>query len=164
MFVLSALLAFLTGDLELWLHPFCRMAGFLKILRMAWVTLLALGCYCFYKRKKATMGVAARIKRAIVITFLLSPPMYIMYAERIISNVLINGTLRNHLAARIHPCTDLANGMQADGLTAQEYQLVASSIGFPSVPSTAGNIAYWYAYDDFLPDYSLKLSYDVPGY
>jgi hypothetical protein len=161
MVVLTILLALWTDNLELWLQPYRRPIEFLKILGLAALTLVVVGCYFLYRRKRA-MRNSIKIKRTILLTVLLSSPLYLIYTERILSNVLINGEFRNQLAARIHPCTELANGMQAAGLTAKEYQLIASSRGLPEVPSTACNIAFKYAYDGFLPDYSLELTYDMP--
>ena len=160
--VLTILLALWTDSLELELHPYIRPVEFLKVLAFSFLSLVCVGCYSLYLRKKGIKSVTARIKGAIILTVLTSSYLYITYTERVISNVITNGPFRAQLAEKIKPSVGLANGTEAAGLTNREYQTVVALIGLPPLPLTAGNIAYQYQFDGFLPDYSLMLTYEVP--
>jgi hypothetical protein len=160
--ILTTLLALWTDVLELNLHQFVRPVEFLKILAFSFLSLVCVGCYSFYLRKKGVKRVATRIKGAIILTALTSSYLYITYTERVISNVIINGRFREQLAAKIKPSVGLANGTKAAGLSNREYHTVAALTGLPPLSPTAGNIAYQYEFDGFLPDYFLMLTYEVP--
>jgi hypothetical protein len=160
--ILCILLALWTDDVELTFNPFVRPLEFLKILVFGFLSLIAVRLYSFYLRKKGITTLSTKIKGAVVLTILISLYLYIVYAQRIVSNVIINGPLREQLAGKIKPCAGLANGTQAAGLTIKEYQTIVASTGFPPLPPAASNIEYRYQFDGFLPDYSLRLIYDVP--
>jgi hypothetical protein len=162
MAILTILLALWTDDLELNFHTFVRATEFLKILAVTFFSLVSVGVYLFYLRKRDVKHITAKIKGAVVLTVLLSSYLYITYSDRVVSNVIVNRHFREKLAAKIKPSTKLANGTEAAGLTIKEYQLVAALAELPPIPQTASNIAYQYAFDGFLPDYSLSISYDVP--
>jgi len=161
--ILSIWLALWTDDLELTFNQFVRPLEFLKILAVGFMALIAVRLYLLYLKKKGITTVRKKIKGAVVLTILISSYLYIVYAQRIVSNVIIKGTFRAQLAAKIKPWARLANGTQAAGLTIEEYQTIVALTGFPPLPLAANNIEYRYDFDGFLPDYSLQLSYDVPS-
>ena len=159
--VLTILLALWTDDLELTFNPFVRPLEFLRILAFCFLSLIAVRLYSFYLRKKGITMVSIKIEGAVVLTILISSYLYIVYAQRIVSNVIIKGALREQLAGKIKPCAGLANGTQAAGLTIKEYLTIVALTRFPPLPPAASNIEYRYQFDGFLPDYSLLLIYDV---
>jgi hypothetical protein len=57
----------------------------------------------------------------------------------------------------------LAYGTKADNLTLEEYTLLSDIAMFPKIPEVAENISYLHTYDGFLPDYTFRLSYEVPS-
>lgn len=160
--VLTILLALWTDDVELTFNPFVRPLEFLKILVFGFLSLIAVRLYSFYLRKKGITALSTKIKGAVVLTIFISSYLYIVYAQRIVSNVIIKGALREQLAGKIKHWAGLANGTQAAGLTIMEYQTIVALTGFPALPPAACNIEYRYQFDGFLPDYSLRLIYDVP--
>lgn len=160
--ILTLLLALWTDPLQLRFDDFVRPLEFLKILGFSTLSLVIVWLYSRALRKKGIAGLRTKIRGAIILTLLTSSYLYVVYTQRVISNVLINGAIRAQIAGKIKQGGNLANGSHAKGLTGIEYQLVARLAGFPSLPPTADNIGYSYGYDGFLPDYSLTLTYDVP--
>lgn len=161
LFILSILLALWTDDLEMTFHPLVRPVEFLKILFFSFLSLIIVRIYSLYLRKKCISKPGTKIKGAVILTVLVSSYLYIDYIRRFASNALTNGAFRDQLAEKIRPSNTLANGTKASGLNLKEYQMIAALTGFPPLPPTAHNIRYEYAYDGFLPDYSLDLVYDV---
>lgn len=53
-------------------------------------------------------------------------------------------------------------GARADSLTYGEYLVLEKQMWFPHISEKSKNISFSYYYDGFLPDYSLRISYDVP--
>ena len=88
--------------------------------------------------------------------------MYVDYSIKFVKNVIVNRQFRNEIADKIKPATGLTNGTTAENLTIKEYQEIANMKCFPKLPIEATNIMYNYQYDDFLPDYSFSLTYDLP--
>jgi len=160
--ILTLLLALWTDALQLRFDDFVRPLEFLKILGFSTLSLVIVWLYSRALRKKGIVGLRTKLSGAIILTLLTSSYLYVGYTQRVISNVLINGSFRAQIATKIKPGGNLANGSHAKGLTGIEYQLVARLAGFPSLPPTADNIGYSFGYDGFLPDYSLTLTYDVP--
>lgn len=76
------------------------------------------------------------LANGVILTLLTSSCLYVVYTQRVISNVLINGAIRAQIAGKIKQGGNLANGSHAKGLTGIEYQLVARLAGFPSLPPT----------------------------
>jgi len=160
--ILTILLVMGTDDLELRFRPLALPLEFLKIVAVTSLSLIACWLYSLYLRKKGVGTLSAKIKGAVVLTALISSYLYVIYTQRIVANTIIDGPFREQLAGKIKTWTMLANGTQAAGLTIREYQTVAVLAGLPSIPSSAGNIEYQYAFDGFLPDYTIRLVYDVP--
>lgn len=160
--VLIILLALWTDDLQLALNDFVRPLEFLKILGFGMLSLVVVWFYSRALRKKGIVDLRTKVKGAVILTLLTSSYLYVVYTQRVVTNVFINEKFRAQIARKIKAGGDLANGSHAKGLTGKEYQLVARLAGFPPLPPAAENIDYVYGYDGFLPDYSLTLMYDVP--
>jgi len=159
---LTVLLAFWTDRLELIFNDFVRPLEFLKILGFTMLSLIGMRILVFYFRKKNLQATRTKLKSAVFLTLLISSYLYVDYSIKFVKNVIVNRQFRNEIADKIKPATGLTNGTTAENLTIKEYQEIANMKCFPKLPIEATNIMYNYQYDDFLPDYSFSLTYDLP--
>lgn len=160
--VLSILLALWTDKLELIFNDLVRPVEFLKIIGFTIVVLIGIRLLLYYFKKKNSHTTSTKIKTAILLTFVLSSYLYVDYAIRIVNAKIIHKEFRNNLADKIQVYTEYPNGMRAEHLTLQEYELIREMNWFPKLPQEASNILFNYSYDNFLPDYSFTLEYDLP--
>jgi hypothetical protein len=68
--ILTILLALWTDDLEVEFHSFARPIEFLKILAVTFLSLLSVGVYLFFLRKRSVKSTRAKIKGAVFLTIL----------------------------------------------------------------------------------------------
>ena len=160
--VLSILLAIWTDKLELIFNDLVRPVEFLKIIGFTIVALIGIRILLYYFKKKNSHSTSTRIKTAILLTFMVSSYLYVDYSIRIVNTKIIHREFRNNLADKIQVYTEYPNGMRAENLTIQEYDLITEMNWFPKLPQEANNILFNYMYDNFLPDYSFILEYDLP--
>ncbi|WP_348718280.1 hypothetical protein [Tenacibaculum sp. 190130A14a] len=93
----------------------------------------------------------------------MSSSFYIDYSKKIYNNRFIDKELRAQIIQKVKPYQgNWFHGNIAENLTEKEYHEITKVKWFPKVPKSAHNISYEYGYEDFLPDYSFSLSYDLP--
>lgn len=160
--VLTALLALWTDKLELLFNEWVRPREFIKIIAFSLVSLIAIRIVVGIFRKRNITKRSLKLKISAFLTFLIFSYLYIDYSTRIISNVFINREFRNQIAKKIKPFNELANGTQGSNLTIKEYQQITKMCWLPKLPDEASNIQYSYGHDQFLPDYSFTVTYDLP--
>lgn len=161
--LLTFLLALWTDRLELKLNSFVRPAEFLKIIAFCIASLIAIRILIYYVgSRNYAINKRTKIKLASLLTLLVSSYLYVDYASKTIMNIFVDKDFRQALSDKIKPSKGLANGTQAEGLTIREYQEISKYKGFIALPIAASNIKYEYQYDGFLPDYSFRLTYDLP--
>lgn len=161
--ILTMLLILWTDRLELIFHDRVRTWEFLKILGFTIVSLLSMRILVNYFRKRYIVQTNSKIKIAVLLTLLISSYLYIDYTTKVFNNVILNGQFRNQIADKIKPSNRLANGTKAESLSIKEYRQITNIYWFPTLPDEASNISYNYGYDDFLPDYTFTLTYDLPA-
>jgi len=159
--LLTILLALWTDKLELTFNDTVRPREFIKIIGFSLTSLIGIRILVSLFRNRNITKKSFKIKTAALLTILISSYLYIDYSSKIL-NVIRNRQLRNQIAEKILPSTGLAYGTKSDNLTIQEYQEIAKLNWFPKLPAEAANIKYTYEYDDFLPDYSFTLTYELP--
>lgn len=160
--ILTALLALWTDKLELIFNDWVRPREFIKIVTFSLVSLIAIRILVGIFRKRNITKRSLKLKISVLLTILISSFLYIDYSAKVISNVFINRQFRNQIAQKIKPFNELANGTQGSSLTIKEYQQITKMCGFPKLPDEASNIQYSYGHDQFLPDYSFTITYDLP--
>ncbi len=102
-----------------------------------------------------------KVKYSILLTLIISAYFYVSYSAKVYKCLF--DERRASVIAKIEPAYMLAYGTKADSLTYQEYTLLMEVTGwFPELPSSSTNISYFYTYDGFLPDYTFRLTYEVP--
>jgi hypothetical protein len=158
--ILTILLALWTDRLELLFNGLVRPIEFLKIIGFTIASLIAMRLAVSFFRKRTITDVKSKLRIASFLTILVSSYLYINYSAKIVSNRIINGHLREQIAAKVH--ADEGNRTKANDLTIQEYQQISKLTWFPQLPDNATNINYSYWYDGFLPDYIFELTYVLP--
>lgn len=102
-----------------------------------------------------------KVKYSILLTLIISAYFYVSYSMKVYDRLF--DERRANVIAKIEPAHMLAYGTKADSLTYQEYTLLMEVTGwFPELPPSSTNISYLYVYDGFLPDYTFRLTYEVP--
>jgi hypothetical protein len=129
----------------------------LKIIVFTIAALAVMRIAVFFFRKRTIVDVKTKMKIATILTLLTSSYLYIDYSGKLLNNRIINRQVREQAARKLKSAD--GNGITANNLTIQEYQQVSK---FPKVPNQATNINYAFEYDGFLPDYYLKVIYNIP--
>jgi hypothetical protein len=154
---LTILLALWTDRLELLINDGVRPFEFLKIIVFTIAALAVMRIAVFFFRKRTIVDVKTKMKIATILTLLTSSYLYIDYSGKLLNNRIINRQVREQAAGKLKSAD--GNGITANNLTIQEYQQVSK---FPKVPNQSTNINYAFEYDGFLPDYYLKVIYNIP--
>lgn len=159
--ILTGLLAYWTDFVELTFNSYVRPIEFLKIIGFTFLSLIGIRIAIGFFRKRNT-SIKKRIQISALITFLISSFLYYNFSKKIYENRIEKSELRKELAMKIEPANRLAYGTKADNLTFEEYQEITRIKWFPKIQKNADKISYYYTYDGFLPDYSFKVSYNLP--
>lgn len=159
--ILTLMLALWTDRLELILNDFIRPIEFLKIICITIASLICVNILTKYLNKK-DISIDKKLRYSIVVTLIVSSFFYLDYTYLIIKNRFIDRNLRNSLFYKIQPSQTLAYGTNAKNLTFNEYNLLARKLQFLEIHPQSTNIQYEYAFDGFLPDYYIEISYDLP--
>lgn len=161
--ILTALLAIWTDKFELEFNDYVRPIEFLKLIGISIFGLILLRVAVSIFRRFKINSVKSKIAISTCLILLISSYFYIDYAKKIYSNKFVNNEFRNGIIKKIKPNENkIVFGMKAENLTAIEYAEITTLKWFPKLSKSAENICYSYIYDDFLPDYSFSLSYDLP--
>lgn len=159
--VLTLLLALWTDKLEMAFNTLVRPIEFLKIIGLTLLSLIAMRVVIRHLNKRTNNNLSRKkLIYSFLITVTISSYLYITYSINIY-NKIFNET-RHRLNQKIETVQLLAYGTKADNLTYEEYILLTSMTWFPEIPHAASKISYLYTYDGFLPDYTFRLTYEVP--
>ncbi len=134
---------------------------FLKIIGLTLLALIGMKVLVGIMNKRASASLTRKkLIYSSLLTLTISSYFYITYSINAY-NRLFNET-RHSLTQKIEDAQLLAYGTKADNLTNDEYSCLTDMTWFPEIPKTANKISYLYTYDGFLPDYTFRLSYEVP--
>lgn len=161
--LLTIMLAIWTDDFELEFNILVRPIEFLKLIGISIIGLISLTTSILIFRKFKINRVKTRINISVILILILSSYFYVDYSNKIYNNRISKGEFRNEIMKKIEPINNnLGRGTKAEKLTQAEYSEITKLYWFKNVPRNAENIEYFYVNDEFLPDYSFSLSYDVP--
>lgn len=135
----------------------------LKIIGLTILALAGMGILVHILNKAEIEHIGRKkVVFSVLLTLLISSFLYTDYAIKLQSR--LTDRTRASLISKIEAEPQmLAYGTKADNLSLKEYVLLADVAKFPNVPETAENISYLYSFDGFLPDYTFRLTYEVPA-
>ncbi|WP_196893776.1 hypothetical protein [Aureivirga marina] len=101
----------------------------------------------------------------IILTLLISSKFYYSYSTDIIHRITSDKRIMiNSIESKIQKNIEkYPYSLSAQKLILEEYEeIIKRNKGFPKIQKEAEDISYKYSYDGFLPDYTFRLSFQIP--
>ena len=163
--LLTGLLAIWTDELETTFDGWARPMGFALILIASLLSLIGIRIFLRIRRKWPIGSTRKNLAVLTAIPLLISSWLYLPYIRRTVVNGILDRQVRGEIIAKSNSSDRmrLAEGYGFKDLDPNQYHYLSRLDSLPAIPADATHIDYLYSYDGFLPDYYLKVAYDMPA-
>lgn len=160
---LTMFLAWRNDFLYIEVNPTGNFWGFVEILGISFLAFFVCSMVVLLLRNRKWSNRSQRVFVATAITIVASGILYVPYCSGAFLNRLVYFQTRQSALAKFTGEKYLAFGFCAENLTWKEYEQIRQSRGLPYIYASADSISTCYSWDGFLPDYYLRITYQVPS-